>query len=272
MAFVSRAEWGARPPKSRTTIGRSEGMFTHYTAGPRAANRAAGIAQVRGIQAFHMGPQRGWADIGYSFLVDDEGTVYEGRGWGVAGGHTNGWNSRSHAVCAILNDGQQPTAAMLNGLRWCHDEHDRRYGRGFHRSHRDVNSTSCPGDILHGWMQAGMPTGPTPAPAPQRPTAPNDAAAFRRYAAAIAARDLTRHNGVVRQGGRGEHVRAVQNALNIVAGRNLSADGVAGPATHQAIVDFQRFLGIKPVDGIVGPATRAVLVAALGKVERGEAA
>jgi hypothetical protein len=270
VAFVSRAEWGARPPKSRTTIGRSEGMFTHYTAGPRAANRAAGIAQVRGIQAFHMGPQRGWADIGYSFLVDDEGTIYEGRGWGVAGGHTNGWNNRSHAVCAILNDGQQPTAAMLNGLRWCHDEHDRRYGRGFHRSHRDVNSTSCPGDILHGWMTSGMPTGPAPAPTPPPPS-PAANAGFRRYAAAMAARDLTRHSGVVRQGMKGEHVRAVQNALNIVAGRNLSADGDFGQATAKAVTDFQRFFKLT-ADGIVGPQTRGLLLLGLQRIERGEAA
>ena len=271
MAVVSRAEWGARPPKSRVAITRSEGMFTHYTAGPRAANRAAGLAQVRGIQAFHMGPQRGWADIGYSFLVDDEGTIYEGRGWGVQGGHTHGWNSRSHAVCAILGDGQQPTAAMLAGLRWCHDEHDRRYGRGFHRSHRDVNQTSCPGDILHGWMQAGMPVGPTPAPAPVQPIPPDQAAAFRRYAAAMTIRALNRHSAVVRQGMRGELVRAVQHALNIVAGRDLSADGIAGPATDRAVRDFQRFLGLG-VDGIVGPATRGALITALQAIEDGRAA
>lgn len=271
MAFVSRAEWGARPPKSRVTIGRSEGMFTHYTAGPRAASRAAGVAQVRGIQAFHM-DTRGYADIGYSFLVDDEGTIYEGRGWGVQGGHTNGWNSRSHAVCAILGDGQQPTPQMLAGLRWCHDEHDRRYGRGFHRSHRDVNSTSCPGDILHGWMQAGMPTGPAPAPAPPAPPIPADqVAAFRRYAAAMTIRALNRHNGVVRQGMTSEGVRAVQHALNIVAGRTLSTDGQFGPATDRAVKDFQRFLGLG-VDGIVGPATRGALVKALQAVESGQAA
>lgn len=270
MAFVSRAEWGARPPKSRVTIGRSEGMFTHYTAGPRATNRAAGVAQVRGIQRFHQ-DSRGWADVGYSFLVDDEGTIYEGRGWGVAGGHTNGWNSKSHAVCAILADGDRPTPQMLAGLRWCHDEHDRRYGRGFHRSHREVNATSCPGDILHGWMQAGMPVEGTPAPPPAPPApTPDQAAAFRRYAAAMLLRALARHPGVLRRGMRGEAVRTLQQALAAVTGRALSADGDFGPATEQAVRDFQRFVRLG-VDGIVGPDTRGVLVTALQRIEAGAA-
>lgn len=267
MAYITRAEWGARPPKSRVTIGRSEGMFTHYTAGPRAANRAAGVAQVRGIQRFHQ-DTRGWADIGYSFLVDDEGNIYEGRGWGVAGGHTNGWNSKSHAVCAILNDGQQPTAAMLTGLRFVHDEHDRRYGRGFHRSHRDVNPTSCPGDILHGWMQVGMPVnGATPPPSPPAPPVdPAQAAAFRRYVAAILARDL-QPVGLLRNGARGEQVVTLQKALNVF-GKNLTTDGIYGPGSQRAVVDLQTLFRLQP-DGVFGPATKAALIAALTKVANG---
>jgi hypothetical protein len=272
VAYITRAEWGARPPKSRQTISRSEGMFTHYTAGPRAATRAAGVAQVRGIQAFHMGPQRGWADIGYSFLVDDEGNIYEGRGWGVAGGHTANWNSRSHAVCAILGDGQQPTPQMLAALRFVHDEHDRRYGKGFHRSHRDVNPTSCPGDILHGWMQAGMPVagGPPPPPAPAPPpTNPDQTAAFRRYAAALNIRDLTKA-GTLRQGDRGAGVLALQRSLNLAAGKALAEDGVFGAGTAAAVRDLQRLFKLAQ-DGVVGPQTKGALIFLLGRIERGEA-
>lgn len=265
MAYVSRAEWGARPPKNRSTIRSSQGMFTHYTAGPRAANRAAGIAQVRGIQRFHQ-DSRGWADIGYSFLVDDEGTIYEGRGWGVAGGHTNGWNSRSHAVCAILNDGQQPTPQMLAALRWVHDEHDRRYGNGFHRSHRDVNPTSCPGDILHGWMQAGMPVSGTPAPSGPPPTSPEQAAAFRKLVAAVLARDLG-PVGTLRQGSTGAEVVTLQKALNVF-GKNLATDGSFGPATARAVSELQRFFSLQP-DSVFGPQTKGALVLALQKVANG---
>jgi len=264
VAYITRAEWGARPPKSRQTISRSEGMFTHYTAGPRAATRAAGVAQVKGIQRFHM-ETRGWADIGYSFLVDDEGNIYEGRGWGVAGGHTEGWNSRSHAVCAILNDNQKPTTQMLAALRLVHDDHDRRYGNGFHRSHRDVNSTSCPGDILHGWMQAGMPVaGGTPPPPPAEPAVnAEQAAAFRRVVAAFLSRDLGRV-GTLRSGSSGAEVVTLQKALNVF-GKNLTTDGAYGPATRAAVTDFQRFMRLT-ADGVFGPNTKAAMQLALNKV------
>jgi peptidoglycan hydrolase-like protein with peptidoglycan-binding domain len=246
-------------------------MFTHYTAGQRAATRAAGVAQVRGIQAFHMGPQRGWADIGYSFLVDDEGNIYEGRGWGVAGGHTANWNSKSHAVCAILNDGQQPTPAMLAALRFVHDEHDQKYGKGFHRSHRDVNPTSCPGDILHGWMQAGMPVagGASPPPPPAAPIKPDEAAPFRRYAAAINIRNLSKA-GTLKFPQTGGAVLALQRSLNLAANKGLVEDGIFGAATTAAVKDLQRLFRLE-VDGIVGPRTKEALFFLLGRIERGEA-
>jgi hypothetical protein len=35
----------------------------------------------------------GWADIGYSFGVGEDGRIYEGRGWDRVGAHTSGYNS-----------------------------------------------------------------------------------------------------------------------------------------------------------------------------------
>ncbi len=47
---------------------------------------------VRGIQNFHI-DDRGWADIGYHFLVGENGKVYEGRGWDRQGAHSPGFNN-----------------------------------------------------------------------------------------------------------------------------------------------------------------------------------
>ena len=43
----------------------------------------------------------GWNDIGYSFLVGEDGRAYEARGWGIEGAHTSGYNSVSHAISVI---------------------------------------------------------------------------------------------------------------------------------------------------------------------------
>jgi hypothetical protein len=157
--YTSRAQWGARPPKSIKTIASSEGIFVHYTVTPTGPDEAS---IVRGVQNFHM-DTRNWQDIAYSWLVGQSGTIYEGRGWGVAGGHTEGWNSRSHAVCWIGNE-EQPTDAALAAINEVCAEHARRYG-GWVKAHRDVNQTSCPGDKLAAWLAAGRPlTGEPPEP------------------------------------------------------------------------------------------------------------
>ena len=44
-------------------------------------------AEVRKIQDFHMGPGRNWWDIGYNFLIGEDGRIYEGRGFDAQGAH-----------------------------------------------------------------------------------------------------------------------------------------------------------------------------------------
>ena len=51
-------------------------------------------------------------------------------------------------------------------------------------------------------------------------------------------------------GDRGAEVRELQQALNLVLGLDLDADGVFGPATRAAVMEFQRIVG-KPLDGVV---------------------
>jgi hypothetical protein len=97
---------------------------------------------------------RGWNDIAYSFLINHEGTIYEGRGAGIAGGHTAGHNTVSHAICLLGNyDNATPTVAAMRSIvdlaRYGHVEGWWR--EGFTGGHRDASgaSTSCPGRNLH---------------------------------------------------------------------------------------------------------------------------
>ena len=65
----------------------------------------------------------------------------------------------------------------------------------------------------------------------------------------------------IRQGDRGDNVRQVQTCLNRVINAGLATDGVFGPLTHAAVVNFQRSRGLNP-DGLVGPLTWAALSSA----------
>jgi hypothetical protein len=151
MDIISRAEWGARAPRSRSTVGwsRRTEFIVHYSEGP--VNQS-----VRSIQDFHM-DGRGWADVGYNFLVDVTGRIYEGRGWLVVGAHAPDHNTSGIGVCMIGRDGDS-TPAAKRAIRWLYDEAVRRTGRSLARlGHRDVFATSCPGDELYAWVRAGMP-------------------------------------------------------------------------------------------------------------------
>lgn len=270
MRIITRPEWGARAPKHRVGLTRSEGMFTHYTAGPRARNRSEGIARTQSVQRFHQ-DSRGWADIAYSFIIDDAGNIYQGRGWGVAGGHTAGWNSRSHAACVHLNANDEPTVASLQALRWLHEEHDRRFGSGFHLPHRSVASTACAGNPLSHFTLNGMHV-PTPAPVGPPPTV--DLSGLRRWIAGIARANLILVGGALLSRGRAGmsrgHVKALQDALNIVTGTRLVVDGDFGPATDSALRNFQRFFGLA-ADGIAGHATKLTLLYVLEQINLGRA-
>merc|ERR1712150_52546 len=61
-----------------------------------------------------MGDGNGWSDIGYNFLVGEDGRAYEGRGWNRVGGHTYGYNSNSVAVSVI---GDLPVEILTQSLK-----------------------------------------------------------------------------------------------------------------------------------------------------------
>lgn len=76
ITFVSRKDWGAKDSKVRNeSITRIEGIVIHHSASTNTAKDWA--EQVRIIQQNHI--NRGWGDIGYNFLIDPNGKIYEGR-------------------------------------------------------------------------------------------------------------------------------------------------------------------------------------------------
>lgn len=151
MRIVSRAEWGAAPARSTTPLRpeRVNLFVLHHTTGSYR-----GALSVQQIQAFHQGPERKWADVGYNFLVAPDGTVYEGRGWGFAGAHARGKNSESVGV-AFIGDGskEMPSAAKAAVLELLR-EAEERFGPLRTVGHRDVGTTACPGDAIYAWWSS----------------------------------------------------------------------------------------------------------------------
>ena len=155
MLIVGRDEWGALPPVRRHLIDLpTPELWLHHSAGAGADEPT-----VRRIQDFHMAPPpvgRGWSDIAYSFLLDNDAPdvdVFEGRGAGVAGGHTKGRNTVSHGLCVIGNYMSRPPHDDTLGRLIDFVVFGHRQGWWPGRitgGHRDAPgaATQCPGDAL----------------------------------------------------------------------------------------------------------------------------
>lgn len=152
MEIISRSEWGARPPRSapnRATWAQRDGVAYHYSFGP--VNQT-----VRSIQDYHM-DTNGWSDIGYNFLVDVHGRIYEGRGWTAIGAHVENNNTHLIGVCFIGRDGDLTDAAKL-AMRWLWEEACRLAGKRLSQTYHSAwNATQCPGNVIRTWVFAGMP-------------------------------------------------------------------------------------------------------------------
>jgi hypothetical protein len=179
--IVPRLSWGAdesirRGPPAYAAETRF--AIVHHTAGRTDYSRAEAAAIVRAIQLYHV-QGNGWNDIGYNFLVDRFGTVYEGRFGGiersVVGAHAQGFNTGSVGIALLgTYGGTQPSKPALDAIArliaWRLDlAHvdptsfltyisggSERWASGIPvvlaavSGHRDTGFTECPGDSLYG--------------------------------------------------------------------------------------------------------------------------
>ncbi|ARB11443.1 endolysin [Streptomyces phage ToastyFinz] len=258
--IISRAAWGAKPwdndprsdgPAYVPLSSRTE-FFVHYDGAHHIT--ATGPAVPRAIEAQHLA--QGWAGVGYHFVVDQAGHIYEGRGWTRQGAHCPGHNLSGFGVQIAVGGDQKPSEAALAACRALYDEACRRTGRTLaKRGHRDGIATQCPGDILYAWVRDGMPAkGYTP---PTGGTAPTVA----RYRVTI--------NGLeYGYGAEGAHVTRVGEAL-VAKGHGDAYKVGPGPkwtdADTEAYAAYQRSLGFTgdDADGVPGESSLRSLLGTL---------
>ncbi|MDD5751269.1 MAG: N-acetylmuramoyl-L-alanine amidase [Candidatus Peribacteraceae bacterium] len=140
-------------------------IVVHHTALTVSGDVRTPLERIRALYQYHAG-SLGWGDIGYRYLIDEEGTIYEGRAGGdkVVGGHAYCANVGTVGIALLGNfEKEKPTLAQIQSLQWLLSDLAGRYkldlGRDtmFHGKatpvvigHQDVVSTACPGYFLEG--------------------------------------------------------------------------------------------------------------------------
>ena len=175
--IVSRAGWGCGPecmPKEQPVYSKVTHLVVHHSAGGNEARDWAAV--MRSIWVLHVAGN-GWNDIGYNFLIDPNGVIYEGRagGDGVIGAHFSGVNTGTMGVCMVGTfSSQSPTGVAVDSLKkllgwqaekWKLDAS----GQTLHAAsgltlnaisgHRDAGlsprasgRTECPGNVLYTYL------------------------------------------------------------------------------------------------------------------------
>lgn len=169
MRIVPRAEWGFtgwKTTPATVPLGSRTAFLVHYEGANPCGNQT-GPGVPRSIHGFHKN-SRGWAGIGYNFIVTQKGEIFEGRGWTYAGAHCTGWNTSGIGVQIHVGGDEQPSQEALAATKWLYDEACRRTGKTLRKmGHRDGFATECPGRHLTAWVRAGMPAALAARVAPQ---------------------------------------------------------------------------------------------------------
>lgn len=178
--MVPRSGWHADEKLVRERAPSMKGVsvvFVHHTNQPNDYDCSDVPGMLRMLEADHV--RRGWDDLGYNFMVDRCGTIYEGRSGGlhrtVEGAHTKGFNAHSMGIAAIgsFDEGHEVPRAMTDSIaalaawklrrgidprgraRMTSSSGASRFDKGDKArfdviaGHRDAYETTCPGKGLY---------------------------------------------------------------------------------------------------------------------------
>lgn len=180
-AIVGRGAWHADEhavqdrPVYDTSV---RAVFLHHTDNPNTYDCRTDVpAMLLAMEQRHIA--LGWDDLGYNFVVDRCGTIYEGRAGGVdravRGAHSEGFNAGTVGIAALGTFGRgqpvplpmlraiaaiaawklAPSVDPLGKVRLVSSNDRSRFPRGTAvelaaiSGHRDVYQTDCPGDALY---------------------------------------------------------------------------------------------------------------------------
>lgn len=113
-------------------------------------NMDIGVAEIR---RWHK--EKGWADVGYHFIIKRNGEVQNGRDVEIVGSHCQGYNSYSIGICLVggrynsgknnIDDISHYTPEQIMSLKQLVFNLKEKYPEAEIKAHRDFNaSKTCP--------------------------------------------------------------------------------------------------------------------------------
>ncbi|WP_116248163.1 peptidoglycan-binding domain-containing protein [Nocardiopsis sp. FIRDI 009] len=236
--YVSRIDLGWSETSPAAYADPKSGLVVHYDGVDQYLadqDHAACLDYWQVTRDFHTGPERGWADVGYSFMACAHGYVIEGRGLYREQAAQRGANDTHYSVTLAAGPTDRITDVQIEAVRelraWLMEPDASISGAVF--GHRDFNATSCPGDDAYALVRDGT--------FAQQP-----------------GNDTPMTNGDddmlgLKLGDTGEAVKLLQLKVTRAGfGAALGESGVDGdygPATAEAVRQTRAYVGSKALEG-----------------------
>ncbi|XP_062033145.1 peptidoglycan recognition protein 1 [Lepus europaeus] len=156
--IVPRKEWKALASECSQRLRHPvRYVVVSHTAGSSCSSPDACQQQAQNVQHYHA-RTLGWCDVGYNFLIGEDGLVYEGRGWDIKGDHAGPtWNPISIGITFMGNymDRVPPARALraAQSLLNCGVARGALSSNYEVKGHRDVQKTLSPGNQLYQIIQ-----------------------------------------------------------------------------------------------------------------------
>lgn len=183
-----RSSWAADLPPQGDLSGEDvRFLIVHHSASHNGHTPADVPGILRSWYHYHTGPDKGWPDVAYNFVIDSAGDVWEGRqgslDGSVAGSATGGNQGFTQLVCVIGDTNEAPAtpaakASLVRVLAWLADRFDISTepgaevtftSRGSNKwppgtsvttptiaGHRDMSQTRCPGNDLYSYLEGAL--------------------------------------------------------------------------------------------------------------------
>lgn len=155
---IPRTRWASYGPDVSLAdpMGYVERITVHHDGMPPTSLRGMDqcARQIESIRRGHRG--NGWADIGYHYVVDPDGRIWEGRPINLQGAHVKEFNPHNMGILVLGNfEEQQPTSQAVASLDRFVASQMHQYRVPLNRvfTHQELASTACPGRNLQRYME-----------------------------------------------------------------------------------------------------------------------
>ena len=156
---IPRGTWAKAGPKmsgSKPMNGVNRITVHHDGTNSSGLRGQSTIARrIESIRQYHRSRGSEWIDIGYHYIIDPEGRVWEGRPIGIEGAHVKATNEHNLGIMLLGNfDQHRPSSSQVATLNGFVRDQMMRYRVSTNRlyTHQELKQTACPGRNLQSYM------------------------------------------------------------------------------------------------------------------------